>query len=447
MKSYHKSKESEIKSIENIPECWETIRLKFMLSSLESGNRESKSIEIEDGAYSIGGEHINWNANIDLSNPRFISKEYYDCLKSGKVKTNDVLLVKDGATIGKCAIIKKDFDKPCAVNEHVFILRGQKNVDPDFLFYLIFSNIGQEQIKLCIRGSAQPGLNSSFVNNTLLPFPPLKEQRKIAKFLNIKTSKINNLVKKKQRMIELLKEQREVVISNSVTKGLDKTAELKDSGVDWIGEIPKHWEMRRLASIGTFSKGKGISRSDLKEEGHPAILYGDIYTKYDIQVKKMINRISEETTSRSVPICDGAVLLAGSGETLEDIGRTIAYIGKETAYAGGDVIIFNQKEQNSQFLSYALNSNCAKHQKILTGRGDTIIHTYSSKLKNIIIPLPPLGEQKEIARYLDNKISKIDKSLKKIHKELRFLYEFREAVISEAISGKIEIGRSRGRIT
>ena len=121
----------------------------------------------------------------------------------------------------------------------------------------------------------------------------------------------------------------------------------KPSGIDFIEDIPKHWEVRRVATVGSFYKGKGISKDLLTEAGIPAILYGDIYTKYNYETDVAENFISKDTAKNAIKIIKGKILLTGSGETKEDIGKCIVYTGEVDAYAGGDVIIFNfQETQN-----------------------------------------------------------------------------------------------------
>ena len=142
-------------------------------------------------------------------------------------------------------------------------------------------------------------------------------------------------------MTELLKEERAAIINQAVTKGINPKAKMKESGIEWIGKIPEDWNIKRLASLGKFSKGSGISRENLTEEGQPVILYGDIYTKYNIRTTKVVSHISLETAKNSVSLTKGDLLFTGSGETVEDIGKTIVYDGDERVFVGGDIIIFS----------------------------------------------------------------------------------------------------------
>ena len=194
--------------------------------------------------------------------------------------------------------------------------------------------------------------------------------------------------------------------------------EYKETGFEPLGDIPIHWKASRLATIGTFDKGRGIPRSELKEEGVPAILYGDIYTKYDIKTNELINKISDEASFSATKIKKGHLLLTGSGETKEDIGKCVVYNDDKDAFAGGDIIIFESLKHDSLFLSYALNSSSSVYQKIIASKGDIIVHIYASKLRSIKIGLPPLPEQKTIANYLDKACQRIDEIIEIKQKQL-----------------------------
>lgn len=214
---------------------------------------------------------------------------------------------------------------------------------------------------------------------------------------------------------------------------LEKYSSYKDSGVDWLGEIPEHWEVRRLASLGSFSKGGGISRDKLVENGLPAILYGDIYTKYNYQTVETKNFISMETSLKAIKIIENDILLTGSGETKEDIGKCIVFKGNE-AFAGGDIIIFKQSESNSTFLSYSLNSSYSIMQKMIMAKGEIIVHIYGSALKELLLSLPPREEQTKIASFLDEKVAQIDEVISQKEKLIEFLKERKQIVINDAVT-------------
>lgn len=276
------------------------------------------------------------------------------------------------------------------------------------------------------------------MKSIMLPIPPKDEQEKIALYLDEKIAKIDASISGKEKFIELLKEQKQIIINDAVTKGLNKNAKFKNSGVEWLGQIPSHWEVIRLGSLGIFSKGNGISRNELVADGIPAILYGDIYTKYNYQAIEIKNFISTETSLKAVKISENDILLTGSGETKDDIGKCVVFKGKE-AFAGGDIIIFKQDKNNSTFLAYSLNSSYSIMQKTIMAKGEIIVHIYSSMLKELLLPLPPKSEQEKIVEYIENKISKIDKLINLEQECIKSLKEYKASLIDSVVTGKVKV--------
>jgi hypothetical protein len=276
------------------------------------------------------------------------------------------------------------------------------------------------------------------MKSIMLPIPPKDEQEKIALYLDEKIAKIDASISGKEKFIELLKEQKQIIINDAVTKGLNKNAKFKNSGVEWLGQIPSHWEVVRLGSLGIFSKGNGISRNELVADGIPAILYGDIYTKYNYQAIEIKNFISTETSLKAVKISENDILLTGSGETKDDIGKCVVFKGKE-AFAGGDIIIFKQDKNNSTFLAYSLNSSYSIMQKTIMAKGEIIVHIYSSMLKELLLPLPPKDEQEKIVEYIENKISKIDKLINLEQECIKSLKEYKASLIDSVVTGKVKV--------
>jgi len=276
------------------------------------------------------------------------------------------------------------------------------------------------------------------MKSIMLPIPPKDEQEKIALYLDEKIAKIDASISGKEKFIELLKEQKQIIINDAVTKGLNKNAKFKNSGVEWLGQIPSHWEVVRLGSLGIFSKGNGISRNELVADGIPAILYGDIYTKYNYQAIEIKNFISTETSLKAVKISENDILLTGSGETKDDIGKCVVFKGKK-AFAGGDIIIFKQDKNNSTFLAYSLNSSYSIMQKTIMAKGEIIVHIYSSMLKELLLPLPPKDEQEKIVEYIENKISKIDKLINLEQECIKSLKEYKASLIDSVVTGKVKV--------
>ncbi|MFN3755552.1 MAG: restriction endonuclease subunit S [Flavobacterium sp.] len=198
-------------------------------------------------------------------------------------------------------------------------------------------------------------------------------------------------------------------------------AETKNTKAFYNTEIPSDWSISHLGELGVFSKGKGILKEQVIEEGLPCIRYGEIYTTHDFIIKKFKSFINDNVAKESKEIKRGDILFAGSGETVEEIGKAVAYLGNEKAYAGGDVVILSTNNGvNAECLSYVLETDFVRRQKRVLGQGNSVVHIYSSDLSKVKIPLPPLPEQKAIAQVLSTADAAIHTTEKIIaQKELR----------------------------
>lgn len=199
-----------------------------------------------------------------------------------------------------------------------------------------------------------------------------------------------------------------------------------------LGWIPEEWEIKSLDDIGDFSKGKGISKMEISSSGKPCIRYAEIYTKYDFYTDHLESYVSEESALNSREISYGDLLFAGSGETLEDIGKCVAYLGKEDAFAGGDIVILRPKKEHARYLGFLLNHSVANRQKYKLGQGHSVVHIYSSGLKKLKVPLPPIKEQQKIATIL----STWDRAIAKQEQLITAKQEFKKGLMQLLLTGK-----------
>ncbi len=200
-----------------------------------------------------------------------------------------------------------------------------------------------------------------------------------------------------------------------------------------LGWIPGGWKLKRLGELGSFSKGKGITKAELVQSGLPCIRYGELYTTHDFTIKEFVSFISKETANASREIKEGDILFAGSGETIEEIGKAAAFTKKGKAYAGGDVIILStNKNVNTGCLSYILEVDYVRKQKRRLGQGNSVVHIYPNDLSKLKILLPPLSEQCTIAKLLSTWDTAISK-----HKQLITQKELRKKwLMQNLLSGK-----------
>lgn len=197
-------------------------------------------------------------------------------------------------------------------------------------------------------------------------------------------------------------------------------------------DIPKDWNYTKLGNLGQFLKGKGIAKSEVIEEGIPCVRYGEIYTNHNDYIKVFTSFTTQDSAIQSTKLEYGDILFAGSGETLEDIGKSVAFVDEFEAYAGGDIIILRGHNQDPKFVGFLLNTDFVSRQTFQLGQGHSVVHIYSSGLKNVKIPLPPLPEQQKIATIL----STWDKAIDKLTQLIAAKEQRKKGLMQQLLTGK-----------
>lgn len=209
----------------------------------------------------------------------------------------------------------------------------------------------------------------------------------------------------------------------------------KASGVEWLGDVPSHWEVRQLGRIGRFSKGSGGTKKDESAHGIPCIRYGDLYTQHQFFITESRTFVTRRSAAKYTPIRYGDVLFAGSGETIDEIGKSAVNLIRGPVCCGGDVIIFRPSiHVDARFLGYATDCPQAVCQKACMGRGITVMHIYWGYLKYMEVAFPPLLEQATIARFLDDADWHIRRYIREKQKLIKLLEEQKQAVIHRAVT-------------
>ena len=212
------------------------------------------------------------------------------------------------------------------------------------------------------------------------------------------------------------------------------------SGKGWLGEVPEHWDVRRLGATGRFFKGKGGTKADETEGGLPCVRYGDLYTKHESFITESKACVAHDRAAAYSRIRYGDVLFAGSGETLEEIGKSAVNLISGSAVCGGDVIVFRPTiDLDAKFIGWSTDCRQAVSQKACMGRGITVVHIYSSELKRLLVPLPPLPEQTAIARFLDHADRRIQRYIRAKERLIKLLEEQKQAIIHQAVTGQIDV--------
>ena len=307
-------------------------------------------------------------------------------LENFKLMKGDILITKDSEDpkdIGIPCLVENDLiDSVCGY--HIGILRTNENIEREFYFRYIQSTDVKDYFFCESNGTTRFGLGKSSVENLKIPILSIEEQKIISQYLDKKTKQIDSLIEKIEKKIELLKEQKTALINQCVTKGLNPNVEKKDSGLEWIGEIPSHWQLLRLNNLGRFSKGKGITKDKIKVNGNKCIRCGEIYTTYELRFNRTRSFIDDDTSNESVLATKGVLLFTGDGESLEEIGKCIVYEGEEELYLGGGSNVFTPKQEKviPIYLSYVMNSESVIYQKSIQGKGEIVVHIYSKQLKH-----------------------------------------------------------------
>lgn len=305
-----------------------------------------------------------------------------------------------------------------------------------FWFQYVFSNRYYKIYSKNIRYT----ITSDMFKSIQTPIPPISVQKKMGLFLESKCSKIDELIALENQQIEKLKEYKQALITEIVTKGLDKTVEMKDSGNSFLGKIPKHWDINKVKFIANrLAKGNGITKEDVVIDGDtPCVRYGEIYTKYNIHFNKCCTKTNKSLISKHEYFNYGDILFSGTGELVEEIGKNIVYLGNENCLAGGDIIILGHS-QNPLFLSYLLNSDACQMQKSYGKAKLKVVHISATEIGNITICLPSRTEQDLIVEFLNNKCSKIDTLISNKQQKIEKLNEYKKSLIYEYVTGKKEV--------
>lgn len=312
-------------------------------------------------------------------------------------------------------------------------------IDKNYIHYLLRNKMYAQEFERLSTGLriGQWDLSIDDFLNTLIIYPPTKaEQTKIANFLDKKCAQIDSIIEESKKSIEEYKSWKQSVIFEAVT-GKNLSCKKKDSGIEWLGEIPEEWEAKRFKSIiDSFEKGNGITKEEVFSDGDTfCVRYGEIYSKYDNSFENCFSKTFKDKIPVKKYFSNGGLLFVGTGELVEEIGKCVAYLGNEQCLAGGDIIIAKHK-QNAKFLSYAMNSHYVQAQKSCNKAKLKVVHISATEIGNVLLALPPISEQKSIANFLDKKCTQIDSLISEKQSLIKDLAEYKKSLIFEAVSGK-----------
>lgn len=303
-------------------------------------------------------------------------------------------------------------------------------------FYYFYYSLYVKQIFNNIGTGVRSTLNADELLSIKIPLPPLEEQKRIADFLDSKCAQIDNFCEKKQKLITLLNEKKQSLINECVTKGLDTNVTFKDSGVEYLGEIPQHWKLVRLGLILKTSSGTTPDSGNDKYYKGGQIVWinsGDLNDGFLKDSKRKITQDALDDYSVLKIFDKDSLIIAMYGAT---IGKT-AILKVNACVNQACCVLEKSAWYNTFYLFYLFNRY--KKELISMGSGGGQPNISQDIIKNLKIPLPPLKEQEQIAQFLDSKISKIDKIIEKTKKQIKLIKEYKNTLINQAVCGRINL--------
>ena len=446
-RKYAEYQESGVAWLGEIPAGWTTQKLKFV-ARVQPSNVDKKSKENEEKVLLCNYTDVYYNEEITADLP-FMKATASDVqIRKFTLKSGDTIITKDSEDPNDIAVpayVPKDLDG-VVCGYHLALLRPENGTCGGYLKRVMDTHYARSFFATRANGITRYGLGIYAISNFILPFPPLEEQKQIAAFLDKETTKIDALVDKQEQLITLLREKRQAIISHAVTRGLNPNAKMKDSGIEWLGEVPEHWSCISLKNIEPYNSqmvqtgpfGAQLHASDYVDEGVPLILIKNVRNLSidDSDIPKISIEDATRLSKYRVEVGDIVFSRVGS------IGRIAKITEKERGWLISGQMLrlrFGSNLLNPEYSVYALSSKIVEDYVAYYSVGSTRDSINTEILMNLKIPLPPVKEQKQIAAFLDKETTKIDALVEKCETAIELLKERRIALISAAVTGKIDV--------
>ena len=423
MKQYEEYKDSGVKWIGEVPRHWKIAPIKRFLSGMQDGTHGT--YQTVDSGYPLLSAKNVFDTGLRIEDAeRKISKDdYYYIIANGYPQKGDIALCCVG-TIGRCCIYNEDI--PYAFQRSVTFLRCNKAGNNRFFLYCLKSQVANTQYRMYEKTSAQSGIYMGVLKTLVFPIPTFIEQQQIAIYLDAKTEKIDKMIAKAEKKIEYLGELKQSLITRAVTRGLNPNTPLKDSGVNWIGNIPMHWDIACLRFFLKLINGRAYSQNELLPSGKYKVLrVGNFFTNDSWYYSNMELEPDK--------YCDKDDLLyawsASVGPYIWNEAKTIYHY-----HIWKVQLATSMDKMYSYYLLRAVTN-----QKMSDMHGSTMMHITMGDMNKTKIPIPPLSEQQQIATYLDTKCSKIDHIIATQKKKIAYLQELKQSLITNVVTGKIKV--------
>lgn len=429
---------SDIEWIDKFPSAWKITRVKFeSYVKARVGWHGLKSEDFTDeGPYLVTGSdfrgpEIDWEKCYHCDLDRYEQDPYI------QLHDGDLLITKDG-TIGKVALVR-NLRGRATLNSGVFVVRPlSNNYTSSFYFWLLQSSVFTGFVDFNKTGSTIVHLYQDTFVNFKYALPSLNEQHTIADFLDHETAKIDRLIEKQKQLIELLKEKRQAVISHAVTKGLDPNVKMKDSGVEWLGMEPEHWIISRVKFVAKLESGHTPSKKVDEYWIDCDIPWVSLNDSKYLASHDYISETAQMINEKGIAGSSARLLPPGIVVFTRDatIGLT-AITTREMAVSQHIIAWVPGPRVLSAYLKRVFDAMKSELDRFTFGA--TIKTIGMDDVKTLVTPVPPIEEQKQICSHIDNQLSKIDLLIQKAKEQVKLFQERRAALISAAVTGKIDV--------
>ena len=434
-RAYPEYKNSGVEWLEEIPKHWGAKKLKF-ISSVQPSNIDKKSKEDEVPVELCNYTDVYYNEEIDSSLTFMKASATNEQIKKFTLRAGDTIITKDSEDPRDIAIpayVPKTLTG-VVCGYHLAMIRPKDSDMGSYIKRVFETGYARSYFSTRANGLTRYGLGTYPLSNIYFPIPPKDEARNIAAFLDHETAKIDRLIARQERLIELLKEKRQAAISHAVTKGLNPDAPMKDSGVEWLREVPAHWDVKSIKRLTVVKRGASPRPIDdpkyFDEEGRYAWVRIADSTASGGRLHVTTQRLSDLGSSLSVPLQPGDLFLSIAGT----VG--LPCITEIPACIHDGFVYFPGWREDREFLFYIFQAGeCYKG----LGKFGTQLNLNTDTVGFIKIGVPPRGEQELIVGYLHEKLSKLDNLVAKVAQAVTLLQEHRTTLISAAVTGKIDV--------
>ena len=439
MKKYNNYKDSGIEWIGEIPEHWEAIPMRFLLRErITDGPHETPSF-LPDGVPFLSVDGIQ-NGELIFEGCRKISEEDHKRYKQKcVVEKNDILMGK-AASVGKVAQVKVDFE--FSIWSPLALLKPNHNkITSSYFEYFLKSTYAKDNANILSTFNTQQNISMTDIPRIYYVIPnSVDEQTAIANYLDRKTAEIDELIADKKRLLELYEEEKTAIINQAVTKGIMSDVPMKDSGIEWLGEIPEHWESAPLKYLGKFINGYSFKSTEFVSSGIRVLKISNIQNmRIDWSDESFIDEEYYETQSNFRVLKNDLVFALTRPIISTGIKVALMDLDEKTLLNQRNSV-YRPTEINVKWIYYLLLS--AKFIQEFDSRIDKTgqqPNISSNDIGNITIPVPPSKELSAIIGFVDATTIKIDTEILKVKKLIDLLTEYRTALISEVVTGKIKV--------